>query len=284
MRELLIRSISGLVYVAILSAAALEGIVPVALLLMFFMVIGSLELLKLTSSGMPRLYRNTLTILMTLFFNFIPVIIATSEYYLLNPIPFFVNTLAFIAVLFFLIIRNLVKNDFPLASLVNGAGSILIYLILPFVCMIMLSENMNRFGLPALLILFIIIWANDTFAYLVGTAIGENRILEKISPKKSWEGLIGGIILSLALLCALMEMSILSWSPGLLISAFFVVVAGTLGDFLESKLKRDAGVKDSGKIMPGHGGILDRIDSLLLAAPVFLVCTIIIQAFESSLL
>lgn len=109
------------------------------------------------------------------------------------------------------------------------------------------------------------IWINDTMAYLVGSMIGKTP-LSAISPKKTWEGTIGGIIISIAAMC------LLAWYTNLPILhtgiiATISAVAGTFGDLLESKLKRMAGVKDSGQIMPGHGGFMDRFDSLLFATP-----------------
>lgn len=123
------------------------------------------------------------------------------------------------------------------------------------------------------LVLFIIgsVWINDTMAYLAGSAIGKTP-LSKISPKKTWEGTISGIVLSAGLtwlLYSLIFMGSIYWLlaiVGVFISAL-TAVSGTFGDLFESKLKRMAGVKDSGRIMPGHGGFLDRFDSVLFAAP-----------------
>jgi phosphatidate cytidylyltransferase len=109
------------------------------------------------------------------------------------------------------------------------------------------------------------IWINDTMAYIVGSLIGKTP-LSKISPKKTWEGTVGGIIL------AMLVTRVIAWQCNfdinrILIIAAIASIAGTFGDLLESKLKRLAGVKDSGSLMPGHGGFLDRFDSLLLATP-----------------
>ena len=114
-------------------------------------------------------------------------------------------------------------------------------------------------------------WINDTMAYIVGSLIGKTP-LSKISPKKTWEGTIGGIVLS-ALIMGYVGFVFDEWFVfGKQLSfwitlALIAVIAGTFGDLLESKLKRMAGVKDSGSIMPGHGGFLDRFDSLILATP-----------------
>lgn len=110
------------------------------------------------------------------------------------------------------------------------------------------------------------IWINDTMAYLVGSLIGKTP-LSAISPKKTWEGTLGGIILAVVLMYVLgyFTQSAAAWVWGLI--ALVAAIAGTFGDLLESKLKRLANVKDSGSFMPGHGGFLDRFDSLLLATP-----------------
>ncbi len=112
------------------------------------------------------------------------------------------------------------------------------------------------------------LWVNDTMAYIVGSLIGKTQ-MSAISPKKTWEGTIGGIILSVAVIFILSNLIFYSAAMNfsLVILAIIASITGTFGDFIESKLKRMAGVKDSGRIMPGHGGFLDRFDSLLFATP-----------------
>ena len=115
--------------------------------------------------------------------------------------------------------------------------------------------------------IFLIIWMNDSFAYLVGKQFGKNKLYPSVSPKKTVEGAVGGLVFGLlaAVLIAQIDplLSLSQW----LILATVVVITGNLGDLLESKFKRVAGVKDSGAILPGHGGMLDRLDSLIFAAP-----------------
>ena len=117
------------------------------------------------------------------------------------------------------------------------------------------------------LAIFIFVWLNDTGAYLIGSMFGKHRLFERISPKKSWEGFFGGLVCALAASQAfawyIPNVNNLQWF-GL---ALMIVVFGTWGDLTESLLKRTLGVKDSGNILPGHGGMLDRFDSVMMAIP-----------------
>lgn len=128
-----------------------------------------------------------------------------------------------------------------------------------------LFTHYNKY-LPALIIFSI--WINDTMAYIVGSLIGRTP-LSRVSPKKTWEGTIGGVLLSGGIAFFLPYFFDIPYiDPSACIVAIAVAIVGTIGDLFESKLKRMAGVKDSGQIMPGHGGFLDRFDSLLFAIPI----------------
>jgi phosphatidate cytidylyltransferase len=128
----------------------------------------------------------------------------------------------------------------------------------------MLLAKISGYAVPLMIIGSI--WINDTMAYIVGSLIGKTP-LSAISPKKTWEGTIGGIILAVAVMWGLGYLSQSSSAWLWAVIALVAAVTGTIGDLLESKLKRLANVKDSGSFMPGHGGFLDRFDSLLLAVP-----------------
>ncbi len=129
---------------------------------------------------------------------------------------------------------------------------------------------------PGIIIGFLLLqWANDTGAYLTGMAIGKHRLMERISPKKSWEGFFGGMITSVLAGWLLSGWLGVVDTRGWIIISLIISVAGTYGDLVESMLKRSMGVKDSGTIMPGHGGFLDRFDSALLSFPlVYLFLTL----------
>ena len=153
------------------------------------------------------------------------------------------------------------------------------YITLPLLMLIDVRMNwtgldMSKITVGIILPLLIIfsIWINDTMAYLVGSLIGKTPF-SAISPKKTWEGTIGGAVLCVLIIGFGFPILMANFFEAPLLNSCFVIAAicavfGTLGDLLESKLKRLANIKDSGTIMPGHGGFLDRFDSLLIATPI----------------
>jgi phosphatidate cytidylyltransferase len=122
-------------------------------------------------------------------------------------------------------------------------------------------------GLP--MGVFILIWTSDTGAYLAGRSFGKTKLFERVSPKKTWEGSVGGLLLSLLVAYVISQfdlfdtVNVLDW----FIIACIIVVFGTFGDLFESLLKRNLHIKDSGNMLPGHGGVLDRFDALFISIP-----------------
>lgn len=155
-----------------------------------------------------------------------------------------------------------------------------IYVAVPFALINMIAFFRGQFTPVLVLSMLVFIWVNDSFAYLTGSLFGRHRMFERVSPKKSWEGFIGGNLFALvaAYLMSILDQPLSNLLVGhdgaslelwqWLVFAQIVVVFGTLGDLVESLLKRTLGVKDSGSAIPGHGGWLDRFDSLIFAAPV----------------
>ena len=166
-----------------------------------------------------------------------------------------------------LVVQLYIKQGNPLTSL---SASLMgqVYVALP---LSILSSLYHFVGQYMVLAMFAFIWISDTGAYMVGCLIGKHRLFERISPKKSWEGFFGGLGLSI-IIAALAARFIpdgyvlLSGYAQWILFAVLVTIFSTWGDLCESLIKRTVGVKDSGKLIPGHGGILDRIDSLLLVA------------------
>ncbi|MBB4803369.1 phosphatidate cytidylyltransferase [Flavobacterium nitrogenifigens] len=149
------------------------------------------------------------------------------------------------------------------------------YITLPFIFIVKISFGTNDYNPKIIIGLFVLIWTNDTFAYLVGKSMGKHKLFERVSPKKTIEGFLGGVVFAAFAGFLISKLyiqpnpefsskSILIWT----IIALIVSIFGTIGDLIESKFKRIAGVKDSGSIMPGHGGILDRLDSVIFVAPI----------------
>jgi phosphatidate cytidylyltransferase len=181
-----------------------------------------------------------------------------------------------IPLLMLLFISQLYSSDLFSFRAIAYTLTGVVYIALPFaLCTgMMFPSTEGRFLNPdgkytpdLLLGFFILLWTNDTFAYLTGIMFGKHRLFERISPKKSWEGFVGGLVCTVAL-----SLLIAEWFPILpfyhwMAVATIIVVFGVYGDLVESLLKRNLKIKDSGRFLPGHGGILDRFDSVLLAAP-----------------
>lgn len=186
----------------------------------------------------------------------------------LNPKWYFMLVPGFFLLFFFnLYQQRQQKTNY--APFINIIG--VVYVTLPFSLLNFLLYKPDGSYYPfGVLGLIFLIWANDSFAYLSGSQIGKNKLFERISPGKSWEGFIGGLAATMVVgyLLGLYLGDGVKW----MIFAFMVSVFGTIGDLVESHMKRLSGKKDSGTILPGHGGVLDRFDGLIFALPfVYLV-------------
>ncbi len=147
----------------------------------------------------------------------------------------------------------------------------IVYVGAPFALLHMIAFVQGTYSHAMVLGILLILWSNDTGAYLVGTKMGKRRLFQRVSPQKSWEGVLGGATLALGVSYTIGHYHS---SVGLVIwlgIGGIIVVAGTYGDLVESMLKRSLKIKDSGEAIPGHGGFLDRFDSFLLAIPCILV-------------
>ena len=263
------RLISGTIYVALIVLVLVLSMVwGLWILLSVFAVAGIIEFNRLTGVNRPYIFRIVLDCAAAVW-----LLYATAQYGMAisHGIGIF---LPYLLYLLYVVCRStFLPHQAMLPSLGNSVIGQL-YIAVPLALTIRLTlvvdpfSSLTQYNGLLLLAIFIFIWVNDTGAYLVGSRWGKRRLAPSISPKKSVEGSIGGLLLVLlsAVVLRLLLFPELSWLRILLIAAV-VAIFGTIGDLFESSLKRQAGVKDSGKLIPGHGGILDRIDSLLLAVP-----------------
>ncbi|WP_207429565.1 phosphatidate cytidylyltransferase [Pedobacter sp. SYSU D00535] len=154
----------------------------------------------------------------------------------------------------------------------------ILYVVIPFAifCSTAFFEGTFNYHIP--LGILLLLWASDTGAYLFGVKFGKTKLFERHSPKKSWEGFLGGMFTSLVVSFILgtqyLELDPIHWA----VMSFLIVVGGTYGDLCESMLKRSMNKKDSGTLLPGHGGLLDRFDGLLFAAPLVFVYLYLISS------
>lgn len=164
------------------------------------------------------------------------------------------------------------KNPSPFTNIAYTFTGI-IYVIIPFCFFYSLGfiQDNGEYNFHLPLSFLLMLWASDTGAYLFGMKLGKTKLFERHSPKKSWEGFFGGVFTSV-LVAYIISLFFTELSPVVLGGmAVLIVSFGTLGDLVESMLKRSLNVKDSGNILPGHGGFLDRFDGLLIAAPIVYV-------------
>ncbi|MEN9876194.1 MAG: hypothetical protein RLZZ529_1191 [Bacteroidota bacterium] len=284
MNETLKRLISGVVYITLLLSCILYSTESFILLFGIFLVIATFEYSNLVKI-------NTI----------LPVSVVTLSYSIISLISYYsketdnylsflrekptqldvdleqLNLVLLIITLVVLIkcILFLFNNKEQTISKLWKYLYLVGYILLPFIFIVKISFGINDYNPKIIIGLFILIWTNDTFAYLVGKSMGKHKLYERISPKKTIEGFLGGVVFAVFagyLISKLYikpnpnfsDTSILIWT----MIALIVGVFGTIGDLIESKFKRIAEVKDSGKIMPGHGGVLDRLDSVIFVAPI----------------
>lgn len=260
MKELAIRAISGAIYVLLLIASLYTQVVSVIL-------IGVFGLIALTEFS--RLIK------LKSFFHYLIFLIIYSGFWYIS-VQNSTNSISEEAIQILLVITIfvnlfLIKDLFAAKKIPLFESKRYIattfYLSSGFVFMLLIANFHNEFTPLLLLGGFILIWVNDSAAYMIGKNFGKQKLFPSISPKKTVEGFLGGLFfacISSYFIATYTET--LGFTPWLIL-AIVVSVFGTFGDLIESKFKRQAGVKDSGVIMPGHGGLLDRLDSIIFAAP-----------------
>lgn len=255
------RALTALVFVVVLISCIAYNHYTFSLLFLFFTLVGTWEFYSISVLG-----ENLPQKLYGLFLAF--VIFALCTLKSMELISYLHFTLLIPLLYLVFVVELYRKNRNPFRNIAFTFLG-LIYVALPFSLLNFVS-TMTIMGTyePRILIgILLILWGSDTGAYLAGSKFGKTKLFERISPKKSWEGFVGGVLLSAT--AAIVDsklFSVLELKHWLVISVI-IVAMGTLGDLVESLYKRSKNIKDSGTILPGHGGILDRFDSLLLASP-----------------
>jgi len=250
------RLVFGILYVILIVLATTTNHFIFYGLFFAFMLFSVYEFLKMIklNSYLPYF------ISVTLFFS---IILKHENFFLLGNI---LSALGLLLVFssFIIVLFNKNKNAIEYLGKITLT---LLYTVLPFLLLIKLPFLGNGFNPQLILGIFILTWSSDTFAYLVGRQFGKHKLFERISPKKTIEGFAGGVFFTLisAYIISIYFTStpLLEW----LIIAVIISVFGVLGDLIESMFKRQAQIKDSSQLIPGHGGFLDRLDSIIFATP-----------------
>jgi phosphatidate cytidylyltransferase len=254
MRNLLRRSFSGIIYILIFLSAILFSKESYIALISFFSIVAIWELSKIIDF---KSFISYILFALTLF-----LVLKRPDSYAI-AIVLGINILSST----YLIYQLFTKRQISYFTEREKLGFTIRYLIFSF-CFLILLPFYNQNYTPYLMIsILVLTWVNDSFAFLIGKNFGKRKLFVSVSPKKTIEGFIGGFIFALiaGYIISLFnsDLSLNDW----FIVASIVSIIGTIGDLVESKLKRQAKIKDSGTIMPGHGGILDRLDSLFFVAP-----------------
>jgi phosphatidate cytidylyltransferase len=283
MNNFIVRTITGVLFVAVLVCSFLR---PQAMVLLFALITG-LTIWEFTGLVNEREHVTVNRLISTVagVYFFFAVAGFCSE---LTPSAVFIPYL--VSIIYLMVAELYLKNDDPIHSWAYTMMA-QIYIALPFSLLNTLAFHLAPQGYVAYdallpLSVFVFLWMNDTGAYLCGSLLGKHKLFPRISPGKSWEGSIGGGILVIAVAVLVwyladqyqlnqLGLSAIEWA-GL---GLTVVIFGTWGDLVESLFKRTLGIKDSGNILPGHGGMLDRFDSSLLAIPAAVVYLYTIMLF-----
>lgn len=264
MNNFVTRTLTGAVFITVLGGAILWS--PVSFMFLFGVIalLGINEFYKLfgATEYKPNVYTGTLAgfVFYLISCGYVSQVLPSSAYILVIP---FVSAI-FIAELY----SRHTKPFQNIGLTLLGAA----YVVIPFSLLVlsgftMPSNALYNYNPTIILGFFFLLWTSDTGAYLVGITMGKHPLFPRVSPKKSWEGFIGGIVLTLVVAFVISRFfTVLSLTDWLLIGAI-IAIFGVLGDLIESLLKRSLQIKDSGNILPGHGGILDRFDSVIFSAP-----------------
>lgn len=270
LRNFIVRTLSGAVLLLVILAAMWVGYYGYLALLLIITVGGVWEFYSLSRAKGYEPQRG-LGILLSLSMYLVGAMLGLGyvdslSYGEVMSLCVLCGAILLVGIVFFAeVFRNSTTPIANVATTLTGSFYVALPMALMALVPLLLVDNNGWKALYFLFYLFLV-WGNDVFAYLAGVTMGRHKMCERLSPKKSWEGFVGGVLGSLAvgaLAACVLEESYVVWL-GL---ALIVSLSSVVGDLVESMFKRDAGVKDSGNILPGHGGILDRFDAFILSAP-----------------
>lgn len=273
MKDLTKRTITGAIYVLSVIAAVCIDRYVAAVYFGMIMILALREFIIVSAKAEVRL--NAPMIYFVSVVSYL-ALVSHAFGFAYSAIAMFASLLCIIALAISALYEKSVTPFTSMAYSLTAVG----YIVLPLSLSNLLFAMHDYFDCNVLLSIFIFAWCNDTFAYLVGCKFGKRRLFERHSPKKSWEGFFGGFaatVLAGTLMWHFFSGNIYIW----LLMAVVTTVVGTFGDLIESMFKRQMGVKDSGNILPGHGGILDRFDILLLVLPVMWIVLGIVQLLST---
>lgn len=269
MSNLTQRIISGLIYGVVSIACISLSSISYVLFFFIVMLIGLNEFYKLIDKLGFKINRVLTTISSILFF-----LTALSFYNFTEYTKLFLALSIFSILVIF--IRALFQKENNSFSSVSSSLISIFYIALPFTLTNLIAFQNSNFQYELILASFILVWLSDTGGYFVGVKFGKRKLMEKISPKKSWEGVLGSILFSIigGMLISyyFKTHSFYEW----IILAIIICISSILGDLIESMFKRNAGIKDTGNILPGHGGVLDRFDSIIFVIPIIYIFQLII--------
>lgn len=255
MRTLLKRSTSGLIYALLFIGAILYSKETYIILISVFGMVCLWEFLKLLSLKNigPYIFFSSLVFLL----------FSSHKIPMLKQVLLIISLSTSIQLLFYLFLK---KKKYP-SSFFEKLDLSIRYTVLSFIFLMLIPFENGEYQKSIVLLMVFLVWTNDSFAYLIGKNFGKKKLFESVSPKKTVEGFIAGVFFTI-IVCVIASnhFDILSTKQAV-IFALIVSIFGSLGDLVESKFKRQANTKDSGSIMPGHGGLLDRLDSLMFIAP-----------------
>lgn len=266
---MLTRAITGLFFIIVLIGALLLGEIVFTV---FFSLIGVGALYEFY--GIVKSEDNKPNVVLGLLAAIVLAVLVGLHCLEYIPFKYVWAFIPFFSLIF--IISLYQKSKLPFHDIAYTILGI-IYACIPFLFFVALGFITETFNHYIPLGFLIILWANDTGAYLSGRSFGKHKLFERISPNKTWEGFIGGVLFAMLIALNLEQYfgSLQKWEW--VTMAAIIGVFGTLGDLVESMLKRSLGVKDSGNILPGHGGLLDRFDGLLIAAPLVFLFLLMLQ-------